>query len=60
MTLDQVAREWLAARDCIRDALFDADVCNKELAERIAEVVIARLASHDPPILLEMQKEEAP
>lgn len=60
--LIRIHKEWLAACGVISEALrdfyrrglfrggFDADT--------MAEAIIARLARHDPPILLDMQEEE--
>jgi hypothetical protein len=50
----RVAIEWLAARDII--AKFLREVCPKDDKETIdhnAAAVIARLAHHNPPILLD-------
>jgi hypothetical protein len=54
--LDRIAKEWLAARFVISLALSEWGIPQ---ADARAEAIIARLASHDPPILLEMQDKEA-
>lgn len=60
MSKESVAREWLAARNVI--AAFLRDFRNAQKAfyvqddfDTAAAALIARLASHDPPILLDMQ-----
>ena len=53
--LKRIATEWLAARDVISNALCEWGMAQAGEAERTAEAIIARLAAHDPPILLEMQ-----
>jgi hypothetical protein len=54
--LDRVAREWLAARGVIIDFLRELrpDLGRPEL-EHNAAALIARLASHEPPILLSQE-----
>jgi hypothetical protein len=56
-TMDQVAREWLASRDVIIRFLKELrpDMSQEHL-EHNAAALIARLAQHEPPILLEMMK----
>ena len=51
--LDRIAKEWLAARDVIANALRDWGVPQ---ADARAEAIIARLAAHKPPILLDMEE----
>ncbi len=53
MSMDAVAREWLAARKIIGNSAIEAGIKVAD-ANRFAEAVIARLAHHDPPILLDM------
>jgi hypothetical protein len=55
--LNRIAAEWLAARRVIYGALVEWGASANE-AEARAEAIIARLAAHDPPILLEMQEAE--
>ena len=55
--LDHIAREWLAARNIISDALQEWGTVSPVATVR-AEAIIARLASHKPPILLEMEKDD--
>ncbi len=50
--LDRVGREWLAAQTVIATALREWGV---EWPDPRASAIIARLAAHDPPILLDMQ-----
>lgn len=52
--LDRIAKEWIAARDTIADFLFESGM-DRERAEILAEAIIARLAAHNPPILLSME-----
>jgi len=54
--LNRIAAEWLAARDVIAGCLVDITAN----PQHRAEAIIARLAAHDPPILLEMQEAEGP
>ena len=51
--LDCIATEWIAARETISTALrrFGLNDCGRK-----AEAILARLAAHDPPILLEMER----
>jgi len=51
-----IAREWLAARNVIADTLCDLSALLAKQCSEIAVAIIARLASHEPPILLEMQR----
>ena len=57
--LERIANEWLAAKKIIADAL--RDFYRRQLfrtgfdSDTMAEAIIARLASHDPPILLQME-----
>jgi hypothetical protein len=51
--LDNIAKEWRAARDVIQQALAEWDV---QQSQARAEAIIARLAAHKPPILLEMEE----
>jgi hypothetical protein len=53
--LDRIATEWLAARDVIAAALLEWGTTKAASVVR-AEAIIARLAAHDPPILLEMDR----
>lgn len=55
MSLATIAREWKAARTVISRAAAEAGV---QQPDGFAEAVIARLASHNPPILLEMDSSE--
>ena len=58
--LDQVAKEYLAAVEVISKALRDFHRMGLFRpgmdADTMAEAIIARLAKHEPPILLEMQE----
>ena len=53
MSMESIAKEWLAARKVIADAAVEAQIPIE--SNRFAEAVIARLANHKPPILLEME-----
>ena len=54
-TLQEVAREWLAARNVIVAFLREMRPDMKqEVLEDNAACLIARLAGHKPPIILEM------
>jgi hypothetical protein len=55
--LDRIAKEWLAAREVIAAALGQWYGGSPERLSARAEAIIARLAAHDPPILLEMEDE---
>jgi len=55
--LDRINREWTAARDVIAECLREWGTTTAASVVR-AEAIIARLASHKPPILLEMEEEE--
>lgn len=57
MSLETIAKEWLAARKIIADAATEAQIPIEP--NRFAEAVIARLAFNKPPILLEMIKDGA-
>jgi hypothetical protein len=51
---DGVVREWLAARGVIAKFLADLGVgASDKHREELAASLIARLASHDPPLLIE-------
>jgi len=52
MSMDAIAKEWLAARKVIQEAALEAGISMD--ANRFAEAVIARLANYKPPILLEI------
>jgi len=52
--LQQAADEWVAARDVIIQVLREHEV---ESETTIAVQIIARLATHEPPILLNMEGE---
>ncbi len=52
MSMNAIAKEWLAARKVIADAAAEAQIPIEP--NRFAEAVIARLANNRPPILLEM------
>ena len=58
--LDQVAKEYLAAVEVISEALRDFQrrgiIRPGMSTDAIAMAIIARLAKHEPPILLEMQE----
>lgn len=58
--MNRIAAEWLAARQVIMDCLqqLRPDLSRASL-EHNAAAIIARLASHDPPILLTMHDGEA-
>jgi hypothetical protein len=58
--LDRIAKEYLAARRIIATALGEWYGGSPERLNAKAEAIIARLAAHDPPILLDMQDEEKP
>ena len=48
----EVVEEWLAARAVIRKALTDLfPGTSFARAEQVADAILARLASHSPPIL---------
>jgi hypothetical protein len=51
--LDRIAKEWEAAVSVIRSALHEWGVPQSQAR---AEAIIARLAAHNPPILLEMEE----
>ena len=55
--LDRIATEYREAIGVIYTALVEWGVSANQ-AETRAAAIIARLASHDPPILLEMQPKE--
>ena len=57
MSLNKVASEWLMARRVISDAAIEAGVLVSR-ADAFAEAVIARLAAHEPPIVLEVLGED--
>jgi hypothetical protein len=55
--LEKIAGEWMIARDIIKDTLaqcYQGTSYNRseEWHERVAVVIIATLAVHNPPILL--------
>ena len=54
--LDRIAKEWLAARQVIATALGEWYGGSPERLQAKADAIIARLAAHDPPILLEMSE----
>lgn len=55
--MDQVAREWLASREVIIRFLKELRPdMTQEQHEHNAAALIARLASHEPPILLQIMK----
>ncbi len=56
--LSRIASKWLEARNVIADALMELIPMTRPAAFRIAEAIIARLAHHKPPILIEMQPED--
>jgi hypothetical protein len=56
-TLNAVTSEWLSARNVISDTLQRYGMPSAVAHARAASI-IARLAKHDPPILLEMQTEK--
>lgn len=52
--LDQISPAWLVSRNVIASALSEWGMVQAGAeSERTAEAIIARLASHKPPILLE-------
>ena len=55
--LKRKAAVWRAARDVIAAALVEWGT-TPAAADARAEAIIARLAAHDPPILLEMEEQE--
>jgi hypothetical protein len=56
--LEKVAREWLVARDIIADFLQELRPdMSKDHLEHNAAAILARLANHSPPILLEFWEE---
>jgi len=55
--LDRIAKEYLAAREVIANALQEFGTFSPVARVR-AEAILARLAAHDPPILLEMEEAE--
>ena len=57
--LARIANEYDEAKHIIASALSEwGMVQHGAEAERTAAAIIARLAAHDPPILLEMQESE--
>lgn len=55
--MQEVANEWMAARNVIRDYLCELlPGVSSKAVETTAASIIARLAQHDPPILLKMEK----
>ena len=61
MSIDQVAREWLVARNVIADfleELLSNPAWPRDVHEGNAVAIIARLASHKPPILLTFEDED--
>ncbi len=50
--MNEIAREWLAARDVIAEAVADFTGFTASASESYAASIIARLAHHKPPILL--------
>lgn len=67
--MNKIAREWLAARDVIAKFFLELSPHFKKvdprwpdrqtLAESNAAAILARLASHKPPILLQFQEDES-
>jgi hypothetical protein len=57
--MDEAAREWLAARQVIVDFLRELrpDLFYAE-AEHNAAALLARLANHEPPILVSFYRPE--
>lgn len=51
MSLADVAKEWLMARRVIAQAAVDAKIPSDPYT--FAECVLARLAQHEPPLLIE-------
>ena len=57
--LDHISTEYRESVSVIAAALTEWGMVQYgSEAERTAEAIIARLAAHDPPILLEMQDKE--
>ena len=58
--LDLVAKEYMATREVIVNWLMELPACPPDAKmaslERWAEKLMARLASHDPPILFTMEE----
>jgi hypothetical protein len=57
---DAIAREHRMARDVIANALtdwFPGSVGGMDGAYQYAEAILARLASHKPPLLVEVYEE---
>lgn len=53
--LNAVSREWLAARDVIAATILDwLPGFGSGPADDLAAAILARLAAHDPPILLDL------
>jgi len=55
--LDIIAKEWIAARQVIATALGEWYGGSPDRLNQRAEAIIARLAAHKPPILLDMEIE---
>lgn len=53
--IGSVANDWMLARDVIASVFRDLGF-TKSRAEGTAGVIIARLAAHDPPILLDVDR----
>jgi hypothetical protein len=59
MSEESIAHEWLAARNIIADFLQEMrPLLPRDLHKRNAAAIIARLAAHEPPILLESAGEQ--
>ncbi len=50
--MNEIAREWLAARNVIAEIIRELVPLTRAAAEHNAAAIIARLAHHKPPILL--------
>jgi hypothetical protein len=58
--LDRIAKEWRAAREVIASALGEWYGGSPDRLQQRAAAIIARLAAHNPPILLEMEEADEP
>ena len=58
--LERVGKDWMNAKNVIRD--FLSQVCPGHTLEQLdhnAAAIIARLAAHDPPLLIYSSEEES-
>jgi len=52
MTTKPYVRAWLLARAVIKQALVEITHADDATSERNAEAILARLAGHEPPLLV--------